>query len=98
MTVQHIVWLRFNDGVAEDERVAALDAVAGLQGRIDGIEKVETGADLSGRGGGFTHAAIVTMRDRTVLDAYGPHPAHKEVQARLEPVVAELRVIDIEPP
>lgn len=97
MAVQHIVWLRFNDGVAEGERMAALDAIAGLQGRIDGIEGIQTGADFSGRGGGFTHAAIVTMRDRAVLDAYGPHPAHKEVQARLGPIVAELRVVDFEP-
>ena len=37
MTVQHIVMLEFNDGVAEDTKMAALQSVHALQGKIDGI-------------------------------------------------------------
>jgi hypothetical protein len=97
MTVQHIVMLEFNDGVAEDAKMAALREVHGLQGKIDGIEKVESGKDFSGRAGDFTHSVIVTMRDKDVLAEYGPHPAHKEVQAVLGPIVKTLWVIDFEP-
>lgn len=97
MTVQHIVMLEFNDGVDEDTRMNSLRAVEGLKDKIDGIERIESGKDFSGRAGEFTHAVIVTMRDREVLSAYGPHPAHKEVQGLLGPVVKTLWVIDFEP-
>lgn len=97
MTVQHIVMLEFNDGVDEETRMNSLKAVEALKDKIDGIEKIESGKDFSGRAGGFTHAVIVTMRDKEVLAAYGPHPAHKEVQDLLHPVVKTLWVLDFEP-
>ncbi len=96
MTVQHIVMLEFNDGVAENAKMAALKEVEALKGKIDGIQSVESGKDFSGRAGNFTHSVIVTMRDRDVLAAYGPHPAHKEVQATLGPIVKTLWVVDFE--
>jgi hypothetical protein len=97
MTVQHIVMLEFNDGVDEDTKKNSLAAVEALKDKIDGIENIASGMDFSGRAGNFTHAVIVTMRDRDVLAAYGPHPAHKEVQNILHPVVKTLWVVDFEP-
>ena len=97
MTVQHIVMLEFNENVDEETRSNSLKAVEALKDKIDGIERIESGKDFSGRAGKFSHAVIVTMRDRNVLSAYGPHPAHKEVQATLKPVVKTLWVIDFEP-
>jgi hypothetical protein len=97
MTVQHIVMIEFNDGVAEDAKTAALQSVHDLQGKIDGSEGVQSGKDFSGRAGDFTHSVIVTMRDKGVLAEYGPHPAHKEVQAVLGPIVKTLWVVDFEP-
>mgnify|MGYP006103013971 CR=1 FL=1 len=97
MTVQHIVMLEFNDGVAEDVKMSALQSIHGLQGKIDGIERVQSGKDFSGRAGDFTHSVIVTMRDKGVLSAYGPHPDHKEVQNILGPIVKTLWVVDFEP-
>ena len=97
MTVQHIVMIEFNDGVAEDAKIAALKSVEGLKGKINGVEKVESGKDFSGRAGDFTHSVIVTMRDKDVLAAYGPHPEHKAVQGILGPIVKTLWVVDFEP-
>jgi len=65
MTVQHIVMLEFNDGVDEDTRMNSLKAVEGLKDKIDGIKKIESGKDFSGRAGDFTHAVIVTCATRT---------------------------------
>ncbi|MGZ0246739.1 MAG: Dabb family protein [Alphaproteobacteria bacterium] len=74
---QHIVLVEFNDGVAEDAKMAALQSVHALQGKIEG-----------------THSVIVTMRDKRVLAEYGPHPAHKEVQSIIGPIVKTLWVVD----
>ena len=94
MTVQHIVLVEFNDGVAEDAKMAALQSVHALQGKIEGVT---SGKDFSGPAGDGTHSVIVTMRDKRVLAEYGPHPAHKEVQAILGPIVKTLWVVDFEP-
>lgn len=97
MTVQHIVLLEFRDGVSEEDKSGALRVIEGLKDKIDGIESIVSGRDFSGRAGDFTHAVIVTMRDKDVLAAYGPHPAHKAVQEVLHPLVATLWVVDFEP-
>tara|TARA_Y100001960_G_C14239394_1_gene617577 strand:+ start:82 stop:378 length:297 start_codon:yes stop_codon:yes gene_type:complete len=97
MTVQHIVMLEFNQDVSNDERIKALKAVEALKDKIKGIENIQSGKDFSGRGGNYTHAIIVTMRDKKVLASYGPHPAHKEVKEMLHPIVCNLGVIDFEP-
>jgi len=88
---QHIVLVEFNDGVAEDAKMAALQSVHALQGKIEGVT---SGKDFSGPAGDGTHSVIVTMRDKRVLAEYGPHPAHKEVQAILGPIVKTLWVVD----
>ena len=67
MTVQHIVMLEFNDGVDEETLKNSLKAVEALKDKIDGIEKIESGKDFSGRAGDFSHAVIVTMHDKDVL-------------------------------
>ena len=97
MTVQHIVMLEFNQDVSENEKIKALKAVETLKGTIKGIDNIQSGKDFSGRGGNYTHAIIVTMRDREVLASYGPHPAHKKIQEMLHPIVCNLGVIDFEP-
>ena len=91
---QHIVLVEFNDGVAEDAKMAALQSVHALQGKIEGVT---SGKDFSGRAGDCTHSVIVTMRDKSVLAEYGPHPAHKEVQSILGPIVKTLWVVAFEP-
>ena len=97
MTVKHIVLLEFKQGVSDIQKMNALKSIERLKESIDGIESIETGEDFSGRAGNFTHSAIVTMRDRDVLAAYGPHPAHKSVQGVLGPLVETLWVVDFEP-
>ena len=96
MTVQHIVMIEFKDGTSDEAITEALNAVGELKDKIEGVLEVQSGKDFSGRAGNFTHGIIVTMRDKDVLSAYGPHPAHKEVQGLLGPIVETLWVIDFE--
>ncbi len=96
MTVQHILMIEFKDSTSDQSTIEALNAVGELKDKIDGVLEVQSGKDFSGRAGNFTHGIIVTMRDKDVLSAYGPHPAHKEVQGLLAPIVETLCVIDFE--
>jgi hypothetical protein len=93
MAVNHVVLFRFNEGVPAGRVEAHLRALATLPDRVPGITAMSLGASFSERSRGYTHALVVTLRDRAALAAYGPHPAHMEVAAPLRQD-AELLVVD----
>lgn len=95
MPVNHVVLLKFNAGVPPERIDAHLRALATLRERVPGITALSVGANFSERSRGYTHALVVTLRDRDALAAYAPHPAHVEVAAPLRQD-AELLVVDYE--
>lgn len=97
MTVQHVVLVEWKDGADQTTINAFMSAVEGLNGAIDGVENVQWGENFTDRAGNFTHAAIVTMRDKDVLSAYGPHPAHQAALDIAKPILANIMVADFEP-
>ena len=97
MTVKHIVLVAWKPEISEEAIADGMKSIGGLADKIDGVLDVEWGANFTDRAGAFTHGAIVTMRDRDVLAAYGPHPAHQEVLKDLMPAAADLLVLDFEP-
>jgi hypothetical protein len=93
MPVNHVVLLKFNEGVAAGRIDQHLRALATLRDRVPGVTALSLGTNFSERSRGYTHALVVTLRDRAALAAYGPHPAHVEVAAPLRED-AELLVVD----
>ncbi len=96
MAVQHIVLVEWKD----DADPAAIDgfasAVSEFPNKIDGVEKVEYGENFTDRAGNFTHAGVVTLRDKDALAGYGPHPAHQAALDIAKPALANIMVADIE--
>lgn len=95
MAVEHMVWIKFHEGVSGariDEHMAGL---LGLKGKIPGVIDVKVGANFTDRAKGFTHGLMVKLSDRAALAAYGPHPAHQAVAKPLS-ADAELMAMDIE--
>ena len=97
MTVKHIVLVEWKDEADDVTIDAFMSAVGAFPDKIDGVEKVEFGKNFSERAGDYTHAAIVTLRDRDALAAYGPHPEHQAALADAMSVVENILVADIEP-
>lgn len=96
MTVQHIVLVEWKDEADQATIDAFVAAVSAFPEKIDGVEKVEFGKNISERAGNYTHVGIVTMRDRDVLAVYGPHPEHQAALAGAMPVVENILVADLE--
>ena len=96
MAVQHIVLLELKDGVSDADIDQALNAVAGLNGKVPGVLGVKAGKNFTDRAGNISHAAIVTLEDRDALAGYGPHPAHQEVAKILGGLTQNLMVVDFE--
>ena len=95
MTVEHIVLLEKKDDATDEQTQAALAAIKSLREKIPGVLEVKISDNITDRAP-YSHGAIITMQDRETLAGYGPHPAHQEVLQLLEPVAANLIVVDIE--
>jgi hypothetical protein len=96
MTLKHVAWLKFKDGVTPEQIERHLEACRGLVAKVPDLDNLECGPNTTDRAGGFTHGIIVTVADRAALEAYLSHPAHIPVADALVEDVAELRVMDIE--
>ena len=95
MAVQHIVWLKFNDGVGAERIDEHLRALATLPEAIAEITGFSIGENFTDRARGYTHGLIVTLGSRDDLPRYIEHPRHQQVAGALRQD-AELLVMDYE--
>ncbi len=85
----HIVLFKLTDAADAPEAARLLNSMAG---RIDGLEHVEAGVDVSGSG---WHVGLVTVfRDEAAMVAYQSDPVHVEVVGWLRPRIADRAVVD----
>lgn len=73
-------------------------AILDLPNRIDGIDSVSWGANVSaeGIGRGYETGFVMTFVDTAARDAYLPHPAHLAVIPAIEALVERTLVFDLE--
>lgn len=96
MTVKHVAWLRFKEGIAQDRIEAHLSACRRLPDRVPALLALECGSNQSDRAGGFTHGIIATLSDVESMPAYLDHPEHLKVATPLKEDLADIRVMDIQ--
>jgi len=96
MTVKHIAFMKFKDGVSGDRIEEHMNACRALPGRILGMVDVECGANFGERAGTFTHCIVVTLPDREGLAAYLSDPSHVSVAGALGADVSDVLVMDAE--
>lgn len=98
MAVKHYGMFEFNDGTTAEEIKECFDALAGMVGRIPGLQEVISGAYDSPEGlnDDYTHGFIMTFDSPKSRDAYLPHPVHEEVKDIVVPRLKRLAVFDFE--
>jgi len=93
--VEHMVWIRFHDGVSEERIAEHMAGLAGLAETVPGIEALSVGENFTDRSGGFTHGVLVRLESPEALRRYLEHPEHVKVAGPLKED-AEVRAMDIE--
>lgn len=93
--VEHMVWMKFRDGVTPARIEQHLAALRGLCETVPGIVRLAVGENFTDRAEGFTHGLLVTLESRDALSTYATHPAHVAVAEPLKRD-AELRAMDFE--
>ncbi len=94
--LRHLVFFKFSDQ-ATPEKIAMVEkAFAELPDKIDTITAFEWGTNISKeqKDKGFTHGFQLTFKDQAGLDAYLPHPAHKEFGSKLAGLIDDVFVFD----
>jgi hypothetical protein len=81
----HLVLIKLKPGVTRaDPRVLAWEPMfAALERKCTGIVRFEYGWNTTDRPIAYDFGINMGFATRADLDAYGPHPAHQEVVAKL---------------
>jgi hypothetical protein len=94
--LRHVVLFKFKDTSTPEQVRQVEQAFAALPERIDAIQDLEWGTNVSpeNHAQGYTHCFLVTFRNEADRDAYLPHPAHKEFGSMVGPHIDKVLVVD----
>lgn len=94
--LRHVVAFKFKPQVSLAQQQKATQEFYGLQKKIPQIIEFEGGPDISfdQKKGKFTHCFIVTVSNEQDLAIYGEHPDHKAFSKGVDPLLAEVMVVD----
>lgn len=83
--IRHCVFFKFRNDVPEAERSAIHADLEALRAVINGMGRVEFGANVSPEpfARGFAHGFTIDFRGAAARDAYLVHEAHQRAGARL---------------
>lgn len=97
MQVEHIVLFKLKQDAGEAQKQRMHAELKALQQKIDGIEFLTVGENFSSRNQGFQVGLVVRFRNRAALEAYLPHPAHRDcVDQYIRPIMEDVIVVDYE--
>jgi hypothetical protein len=91
--VEHIVLIKFSPETTLDQKVELIKRTLALKYIIPGIMDIQQGLNFSNRSQGYEIGLTVRFTDRTSLENYGPHPAHKKIVNYLKEIGLEDSII-----
>ena len=96
--IRHVVLFQWKPGTSEATIAEAFRELAGLRGKIPGLQQFEGGAYSSPEGLNkqWSHAFIMSFDTAASRDAYLPHPEHERVKAVIVPHLADVVAFDFE--
>lgn len=98
MAIRHVVLIRPAAGVSEAEMETVLERAAKMAG-IGGVISVGFARTIGERetthAKGISHVLTIMLQDLAALEAYRPHPLHREFGGLLLSLAEDLIVIDI---
>ena len=93
--LRHVVAFRFKPDVTPEQMQKVATDFRALKEKVPQIIDFEGGADVDYlQKDGFTHVFIVTVANEEDLAAYGAHPDHRAFSQSVDPLLADVMVID----
>lgn len=82
----HIALYRWKDGTSQETIDKALQQIASLEHKVDGIVEISYAKNESKYSEGYTHVILVRGCDKEALQAYRDHPDHTAAAHLLESI------------
>jgi alpha-D-ribose 1-methylphosphonate 5-triphosphate synthase subunit PhnH len=92
--LQHVVAFNYKPEITNEQKKQVREAFYALQKEIPQIKAFEGGDDIKPGTKKFTQCFIVSVKNEKDLDIYGSHPKHKAFSALVDPMLAEVMVVD----
>lgn len=94
--LRHVVAFKFKSGITPAQMQKSTSDFLQLKALVPQIMELEGGPDvaMAQKTGKFTHCFVVTVKNQQDLDAYGAHPDHKAFSKSVDPLLAEVMVVD----
>jgi len=94
--IRHILFVRFKSDASLQSIEAVRAAFQAMPNKLDGIAKVEWGANNSpeNKNRGFTHCIQMTFADESARDNYLPHPEHDALKEIFGAILEDITVLD----
>ena len=83
--IRHIVLFKIKPEY-QKEIPSIVEGFYSMAGKVDGLMRLEAGADFLGSPRSYDVALITLFRDRASFDAYQEHPAHLPIKKRMHEV------------
>jgi len=87
----HVVLFKF---LHQADAQRACDLLLGMRGKIETLQEIEAGVDITHSPRSFDLALITRFADQAGLDAYARHPLHLEVLAFIKQHVELVHAVD----
>lgn len=94
--LRHVVAFKFKPGITPEQMQKSTSDFLKLKTLVPQILEIEGGPDvnMAQKLGKYTHCFVVTVKSQPDLDTYGAHPNHKAFSKSVDPLLAEVMVID----
>ncbi len=97
--IRHVVHFKFKADATPTQIDHVVKEFAALKTRIDVVESLEWGTDVSPEGlsKDFKHCWLVTFKDAAARDIYLKHKDHEAFVAIVKPLLEDVLVVDFVP-
>ncbi|MES2454834.1 MAG: Dabb family protein [Bacteroidota bacterium] len=92
--LRHVVAFNYKPEVTPEQKAKVTAWFLRLKSEIPEIQELEGGTDIKPAGKKFSQCFIVTVKNEQDLGTYGSHPKHKAFSAFVDPLLAEVMVVD----
>jgi len=96
--VEHMVIFKAKAGKDAELDKTLRDFAGEIKKELPGIVELNVGSNYTqrSRDHGWTHGLYARFKDKSVGDAYGPHPVHRALVAKLGDLTDGVEAVDFE--
>jgi hypothetical protein len=94
--LKHVVFMKFKEGVTEDEIAALEKGLAGLPAKIPEIKGFHAGRDVIHSERSYDFALVGDFENLEAIQHYQVHPAHVAVVALVRNLSTSILAVDFE--